>query len=106
MIFFGEGEVRMDFVEIWIDGPIPVDRDDLEDALNEALAGIGEVVGAGTSAHGSNLDVEVNESSNRGLVLDEIFGVMNALAVGDSVRVRPGDGDLWIRPSEWEAPNA
>lgn len=94
----------MDFVEIWLDGPISVDRDDVEDALNEALEGIGEVTGAGSGEAGSNLDVEVDESFPRELVLGKIFLVLNELEIGDSVRVRPGDGDLWIRPSSWPMP--
>jgi len=93
----------VDFVEIWIDGPIPVDRDDVEDALNEALEGIGEVTGAGTAASGSNLDVEVDEAADRRHVLDQIFHVMRGLNIGDSARVRPGDGEEWFRLSEWPA---
>jgi hypothetical protein len=96
-----DSEAIVDFVEIWIDGPIPVDRDDIEESLNEALAGMGEVVGAGTSAEGSNVDVEVDESSGREWVLDRIFGALDELAADDAVRVRPGDGESWIRPSEW-----
>ncbi|GAA2729840.1 hypothetical protein [Actinocorallia aurantiaca] len=91
----------MDFVEIWIDGPIEVDRDDIEDALNEALAGAGEVSGAGSGTGGSNLDVDVFEGADRSNVLNRVFEVLNALGVGDSARVRPGDGDVWIRPSGW-----
>ncbi|MGW0575452.1 hypothetical protein ACWD25_05655 [Streptomyces sp. NPDC002920] len=95
------GEVAVDFVEIWLDGPIPVDRDDVEDALNEALAGMGEVVGAGTGESGSNLDVEVEDDMAKEDVLRRIFAVLSELGVGDSARVRPGDGDVWIRLSEW-----
>lgn len=91
----------MDFVEIWLDGPIPVDRDDVEDALDVALTGIGEVTGAGTGQGGSNLDVEVDEDVAKNVVLDRIFTVMRDLGVGDSARVRPGDGEVWIRLSEW-----
>lgn len=91
----------MDFVEIWFDGPMSVDRDDVEDALNSALQGIGEVTGGGTGESGSNLDVEVDEQFPRDLVMGRIFAVISDLEVGDSARVRPGDGDLWIRLSEW-----
>lgn len=91
----------MDFVEIWIDGPIPVDRDEVEDALNEALTSNGEVTGAGTSERGVNLDVEVEESTAEDVVLGRIFAVLEDLSVGDSAKVRPGDGEVWIRLSEW-----
>ncbi|MFE2616965.1 hypothetical protein ACFXA2_25530 [Micromonospora chalcea] len=92
----------MDFVELVIDGPIAVDRDDIEDELNNALAGRGEVTGAGTSERGSHLDVDILATADRQAVLDAIFGVLAALNVGDSVRVRPGDGQTWLRPSQWE----
>jgi hypothetical protein len=91
----------VDFVEIVIDGPIPVDRDDIEDGLNELFEGVGEVVGAGTGVNFSNLDLEVDPSSDRAEVLNRVFSLLAALDVGDSVRVRPGDGTTWYRPSEW-----
>jgi hypothetical protein len=90
----------VDFVEIWLDGPIPVDRDDVEDSLNDNLSGVGEVVGAGTGEFGSNLDVEVEQGASKKFVLDRIFAVLTELRIGDSARVRPGDGDLWIRLGE------
>lgn len=91
----------MDFVEIVLDGPLPVDRDDIEDALNEAFIDTGEVTGAGSGRKGMNLDLEVDESEPKPVVLERVFGVLADLEVGDSARVRPGDGDVWIRPSEW-----
>ncbi|MGW9198542.1 hypothetical protein [Micromonospora chersina] len=92
----------MDFVELVIDGPIAADRDDIEDELNHALLGRGEVTGAGTSERGSHLDIDILATADRQAVLDTIFGVLAALDVGDSVRVRPGDGPTWLRPSEWQ----
>ncbi|MFG2169292.1 hypothetical protein [Micromonospora chersina] len=92
----------MDFVELVIDGPIAADRDDIEDELNHALLGRGEVTGAGTSERGSHLDIDILATADRQAVLDAIFGVLAALNVGDSVRVRPGDGQTWLRPSQWE----
>ncbi|GHJ15342.1 hypothetical protein [Micromonospora sp. AKA38] len=92
----------MDFVELVIDGPITVDRDDLEDELNNALLGLGEVTGAGTSEQGSHLDVDILAAADRQAVLNAIFGVLATLEVGESVRVRLGDGQTWVRPSEWE----
>jgi hypothetical protein len=91
----------MDFVEIVIDGPIPVDRDDIEDGLNELFEGVGEVVGAGVAAGFANLDLEVDPSSDRMEVLSRVFSLLADLQVGESVRVRPGDGETWYRPSEW-----
>lgn len=91
----------MDFIEIVIDGPIPVDRDDVEDALSDALDGIGEVTGAGTGGFGSNLDLEVDPGADRNEVLQRVFATLRGLDLGDSARVRPGDGEAWFRPSEW-----
>lgn len=92
----------VEFVEIVVDRPINVDRDDIEDALNEALSGIGEVTGAGVSIVGSNLDVEVDPNADRHGTLAIIFEVLRQIGLGDSVRVRPGDGDIWIRESQWK----
>lgn len=101
-----EGTLKMgelDFVEIVLDGPLPVDRDDIEDALNEAFADSGEVTGAGSGRRGMNLDLEVDGSEPRSVVLERVFGVIADLGVGDAARVRPGDGEVWIRPSQWPA---
>ena len=88
-------------MEIVIDGPIPVDRDDIEDALNES--GLGEVNGAGTGMGVAHLDFEVNPAAHRATVLTVVFDILDRLAVGDAVRVRAGDGDFWIRQSEWRS---
>jgi hypothetical protein len=91
----------MDFVEIVIDGPTDVDRDDVEDTLSAALGPYGDVTGAGTGIDGANLDLDVDPDVGRVEVLGRIFAALNRLQLGDSVRVRPGDGQVWIRPSEW-----
>lgn len=91
----------MDFVEIRFDGSLPVDRDDIEESLNERLEGIGEVTGAGSGEFGSHLDVEVDEEFAKDDVLNKIFAALRELEIGDVARVRPGDGEKWIRPGEW-----
>jgi hypothetical protein len=91
----------MDFVEIRFDGSLQVDRDDIEESLNDHLEGVGEVTGAGSGEFGSHLDVEVAEEFPRDDVLGRIFAALRELEVGDVARVRPGDGETWIRPSEW-----
>ena len=103
MRFFKNSSDRsvIDFVEVIIDGPILVDRDDVEDALEMALGGIGEVTGAGTCNGVSNLDVEVDSGADRSEVLRRIFATLRGLNLGDSVRVRPGDGDAWLRSGDW-----
>ncbi|WFF07896.1 hypothetical protein O7622_04780 [Micromonospora sp. WMMD1076] len=68
----------MDFAEPVIDGRIDIDRNDLEDALNEALVGHGEVTGAGTGEHSSHLDVDVRVTADRRAVPDAVFGMLAA----------------------------
>ncbi|MFE7753418.1 hypothetical protein [Streptomyces sp. NPDC057428] len=91
----------MDFVEIRFDGTFLVDRDDVEEGLNESLKGIGEVTGAGSGEFGAHLDVEVGDDFPKNDVLDKVFAVLKNLEIGDAARVRPGDGERWIRLSEW-----
>ncbi|HEU5030992.1 MAG TPA: hypothetical protein VFV01_39180 [Spirillospora sp.] len=98
----------MDFIELVIDRPLPegVDRDDVEDDLNEALAGRGEVSGAGTGLGSSNLDIDVDPAADREEALGAVFEVLARLQVGDAVRIRPGDGVVWIRLSGWTSSSA
>jgi hypothetical protein len=44
-----------------------LERDDVEDALNEALGPDGEVVGGGSGRSGSNLDLEISANPQRAL---------------------------------------
>jgi hypothetical protein len=103
----------MEFVEIVIDGS--VDRDDLEDAIAEAFAGLGEVLpsgldddddggdgdgdGDGTAA----LDLELENDLPDDDVLERLFTVIDDLGAGDAVKVRPYDDEDWIRLSDWQA---
>ncbi|MCF2527839.1 hypothetical protein [Yinghuangia soli] len=91
----------MDFIEVVIDGPIPVDRDDVEDSLSAALDGVGEVSGAGTGSFVSNLDLDIDPEADRDDVLRRVFAALRELDLGGSVRVRPGDGSEWFRLGEW-----
>lgn len=84
------------FVEIHLPGPLDVDRDEIEDALEEALGADGEVVGAGAGERGSNLDVEVQPVAGRDDVLRLIAGVVEQLAPGSGARMRPDDTGEWV----------
>ena len=46
-------------VFIYFPDRLPYGRDELEDALNEALDGLGEVSGGGSGETGSNIDIEI-----------------------------------------------
>jgi hypothetical protein len=62
------------YIDIYFTSELPVDRDDLEDALNE-LDGF-EVVGAGVGVSGSNLDVEVDDSVPRAEAIESVVTVL------------------------------
>ncbi|MFC9244466.1 Imm21 family immunity protein [Streptomyces sp. NPDC057136] len=85
-----------DFIEIRLTGALPVDRDDIEDALNEALTGIGEVSGAGSGAFGAHLDVDIDPEAERDEAVDRVLGVLSRLGLAGMARIRPGDGSEWI----------
>ena len=79
------------FVEIIGDQPLPdaVDRDDVEDLLEQALGEEGSVTGAGTGDGRWHLDVEIDTDGQRARLLVRRL----ALALVDAglgwVRVRP-----------------
>ena len=50
-------------VFVYFRSPLPQARDVFEDALEEQLAGIGEVTGGGSGRTGSNIDVRISSPS-------------------------------------------
>jgi hypothetical protein len=86
----------MDFMEIRFDRPLPIDRDDVEDEVNEALTGIGEVSGAGSGAFGAHLDVDVDPAAAHDEVVRRVLEVLVGLGLTGMARIRPGDGTEWI----------
>lgn len=86
----------MDFMEIRFDRDVPIDRDEAEEELNEALAGIGEVSGAGSGAFGAHLDVDIDPAVNPDEVVARVLGALEGLGLAGLARVRPGDGTEWI----------
>ena len=91
----------MKSVEIVIDGP--VDRDDLEDAITETFADLGEVTPSGVDDESTALDLELEHDFPDDEVLERLFGVIDDLGAGDAVRVRPADDEDWIRLSDWQS---
>ncbi|SIN79234.1 hypothetical protein [Agromyces cerinus] len=83
-------------MEIRFDRQLPVDRDDVEDELNEALDGIGEVSGAGSGAFGAHLDVDIDPAADRDEVVRRVLDVLVGLGLTGLARIRPGDGTEWI----------
>jgi hypothetical protein len=91
----------MELLQIVIDGSI--DRDDLEDAIAEAFAGLGDLVPSGLDDEDTELDLELDRDLPDDEVLDRIFTVVDDLDAGDAVRVRPADDEDWIRLSDWQS---
>jgi hypothetical protein len=89
----------MELVQIVIDGSI--DRDDVEDAIAEAFAGLGDLVPSGLDDDDSALDLELSRNLPDDEVLERLFAVIDDLDAGDAVRVRPADDEDWIRLSDW-----
>ena len=77
-------------------------RDVIEDAVDDAISGIGEVTGGGTGATGWNVDVELAGDGDAAPHVDSIVRVLRRLAVPNDtyvvfgadqsrVNVYPGD---------------
>jgi len=62
--------------------PDSLDRDDVEDAIADALGERGEITGAGTGISGWNLDVELFEDGDTDECLVLIAGALVDLGVG------------------------
>jgi hypothetical protein len=91
----------MELVQIVIDGSI--DRDDLEEAIAEAFAGLGDLLPSGLDDEDSGLDLALTRDLPGEEVLERLFAVIDDLDAGDSVRVRPADDEDWMRLSDWQA---
>ena len=74
------------FIDIYFTQELPVDRDDLEDAL-AALDGFA-VVGAGSGENGSNIDLEVEDSILEADAVRSVNGVLRRFDVDRGVRLR------------------
>jgi hypothetical protein len=91
----------MELLQIVIDGTI--DRDDLEDAIAEAFAGLGDLIPSGLDDADTGLELELSRDLPDDEVLDRLFTVVDDLEAGDAVRVRPPDFEDWIRLSDWQS---
>ena len=75
--------------------PLEVERDDVEDSLTEALAGMGEVTGAGWGDGRANLDVEFYEEVEDQQAEELVRSALRASGVR-AARVRI-DGGAWLQ---------
>jgi hypothetical protein len=70
------------FVEIVLVG-LPIDRDEVEEALEAAFERDGEVTGAGSGMGCCHLDLELAEDSDPAAALERIRAVLSELGVAD-----------------------
>lgn len=82
------------FIEIHFPYQLPVDRDEIEDAISDAVGDDGEITGAGTGAFGSNLDVEITSSIDKTEVLSRIRRALRPFNLR-LARARFGPGEPW-----------
>lgn len=70
------------FVEIVFVG-LPIDRDEVEEALAVAFELDGEITGAGSGMGRCHLDLEIAEGSHATAVLERLRAVLSELGVAD-----------------------
>lgn len=76
------------FAELHLPIGVPVDRDEVEDAVGEAIKGVGEVSGAGTGSYGSNLDLDLDDDVDIPGLLTTIGELVTTLGItGAKIRV-------------------
>ncbi|MEU9546834.1 hypothetical protein [Streptomyces mirabilis] len=78
------------FVEIVFAG-LPIDRDEVEEALDSAFGPDGEITGAGSGMGRCHLDLEIEESLDRGLALERVHSVLAGLGVQEHATLNVSD---------------
>ncbi|MEU2289232.1 hypothetical protein ABZ614_46510 [Streptomyces sp. NPDC013178] len=78
------------FVEIVFAG-LPIDRDEVEEALDAAFGPDGEVTGAGSGMGRCHFDLEVEESLDRGLAMERVRSVLAGLGVLEHATLNVSD---------------
>jgi hypothetical protein len=70
------------FVEIVVVG-LPIDRDEVEEALEAAFALDGEITGAGNGMGRCHLDLEITGGLDATVALERLRGVLSELGVAE-----------------------
>lgn len=78
------------FVEVVFTG-LPIDRDEVEEALEAAFGPDGEITGAGGGIGRYHLDLEIEESLDRTAVLDQLRSVLAGLRVDEYAALNVSD---------------
>jgi hypothetical protein len=86
------------FVDVYISGSLPLEREDIEDALTSVLGDDGEIVGGGSGLSMVNVDIEVFESGQSGDALKRIALALRGLGLpGDTLlKTTDPDGQMTI----------
>jgi hypothetical protein len=78
------------FVEIVFAG-LPIDRDEVEEALDAAFGPAGEITGAGSGMGRCHLDLEIEGSLDRGVALERVRSVLAGLGVQEYTTLNISD---------------
>ncbi|MFD7641812.1 hypothetical protein ACFV4P_14280 [Kitasatospora sp. NPDC059795] len=78
------------FVEIVFVG-LPIDRDEVEEALEAAFGSDGEITGAGGGMGRCHLDLEIEESLDPDTALARLRGVLIGLGVEEHATLNVSD---------------
>jgi hypothetical protein len=87
------------FAMVSFRGPLNVEKFAVEDELETAFTGVGEVTGAGVGKTGSHLDLEVNDELSVEDVHSRITGVLLALGVTTPAKIVIGSQEFMYEPS-------
>jgi hypothetical protein len=77
-------------VFIYFAPDIDVEKDVIEDALDDAIGELGEVTGGGSGEKGMNIDLDVEDDADPGELVDLIRGALKSLGVTPSKIVIDG----------------
>ncbi len=66
---------------------LPIDRDEVEEALQAAFEGIGEITGAGAGMGRCHLDLEVTDGIGTAEVLRRVDSVLAELGIAEFAQV-------------------
>lgn len=78
------------FVEIVFVG-LPIDRDEVEEALEAAFELDGEVTGAGSGMGRCHLDLEITGGSGATATLERLRGVLSELGIAEYATLNVSD---------------
>lgn len=88
------------FAMVAFQGPLNVERAEVEDELETAFLGIGEVTGAGVGQTGSHLDLDVDEAVPADDIRLRIIAVLTALQVSIRAKIVVGSQVFMFQPPE------